>query len=148
MQVMIVEDNPVFLRSLSTMLQQHFPAMNILGVESVEEAETQLAATVPALICLDVRLGNRSGLDLIGKIKALNAATAVMVLTSFHLPEYRTKALENGADYFFTKDVDAHEIVDCISRDFFCQSTVRRAPLAPELTASTGVQSLRRRSSH
>jgi len=149
MQVMIIEDNPVFLRSLSAMLLQHFPFLNIVSASNPEEADALLAVNLPELVFLDVRLGNQSGLDLISKIKTRNAATAVIVLTSFNLPEYRTKALADGADYFFTKDVSACDIVECISRDFFCQSMHQPSP-PPEVSVQElePPQDLRRGSSY
>ncbi len=144
MQVMIIEDNPVFLRSFSSMLQQHLPSIEIIGTDSAQDAIASLRTLVPDLVFIDVRLGKYSGLDLIKQVKTLTGQSVVAVLTSFDLPEYRSMALERGADYFFTKDVPAAEIVECIKQELLCQSLLGPAN-QPERTEQ-GIAHLQRRS--
>lgn len=110
-QVMVVEDNEAFRSSLSHMLLQNFPVMNIVYAGSAEEAYGLLPMVNPQIVITDVRLPGRSGLDLAADIKALAADTVVIVLTSFDLMEYRLKAIENGADHFLTKDTPADDIL-------------------------------------
>jgi DNA-binding NarL/FixJ family response regulator len=53
---------------------------------------------------MDIHLPDINGFNLTRKIKTDYSDTCVVVLTTYDLPEYRTAALESGANHFVDKD--------------------------------------------
>ena len=62
----------------------------------------------PQAVILDVRLPDRSGLEVIVRLKALAPAPAVLVLTNE--VGYRERCLAGGADGFLDKSMDFEAI--------------------------------------
>ena len=85
----------------------------------VREAATgmdalRLAAEVPDLVTLDVRLPDLNGFEVCRRIKGTPATRDVPVLhisASFTTPEAKAEGLESGADGYLTHPVDANELV-------------------------------------
>ncbi|MGN6390685.1 MAG: PAS domain-containing protein [Gemmatimonadales bacterium] len=86
----------------------------------VQEAETGLDALhlaesgLPALITLDIRLPDVSGLEVCRRLKENPATRDIPVLhisASFTSPDNKAEGLEGGADGYLTHPVDAGELV-------------------------------------
>ena len=59
----------------------------------------------PEVILLDVQMGDRNGLDAVRPIKSLTLTTRVLMFTSCFNPEWRARALSEGAsDYLLKTD--------------------------------------------
>jgi DNA-binding NarL/FixJ family response regulator len=57
------------------------------------------------VILLDVQMGDRNGLDAVRPIKSLTPSTRVLMFTSCFNPEWRARALSEGAsDYLLKTD--------------------------------------------
>lgn len=102
---LIVEDNATFRRSLRDMLCARFPAMSIEEAGDGTEALQKVHTLTPDLVFMDIKLPGLNGLEVTRKIRADHRTVAVIVLTSYDLPEYRDAAYRSGANYFLTKGV-------------------------------------------
>ncbi|HOV85323.1 MAG TPA: response regulator transcription factor [Syntrophobacteraceae bacterium] len=112
---LIVEDNPIFRSSLRDILLSHFPRMQVLEAENGSEALEKLRKDIPDVVFMDVRLPGQNGLELTRKIKAAYGDVAVIILTSYDLPEYREAAFQCGADHFCVKgSTTGEEIVGIV----------------------------------
>jgi len=100
---LIVEDNPTFRKSLAEMLQDRFRGMRVLEAADGVEAAAVIAAALPDLILMDVRLPGEGGLDLTRRIKQEHPELTVIILTNYDLEEYRDAARRYGADFFMPK---------------------------------------------
>jgi DNA-binding NarL/FixJ family response regulator len=115
-RTLIVEDNTSFRRILKDILLRRFPEMPVEEAADGIEALQKVAASVPDLIFMDIRLPGENGLELTRKIKKENPAVTVIILTSYDLPEYREAAQRYGADHFLTKGSSTEdEIVALVS---------------------------------
>lgn len=103
-RTLLVEDSPGFRATLHDLIQEHFPAMEIMEAGSGEEALTVSASYRPDLVLMDIKLPGENGLVLARKLKEADAAVKVFILTSHDLPEYRDAALANGASGFLCKE--------------------------------------------
>ena len=103
-RALLVEDSLGFRATLHALIQEHFPAIEILEAGSGEEALTVTASYRPDLVLLDIKLPGENGLSLTRKLKASDEAIKVFILTSYDLPEYREAALANGASGFLCKE--------------------------------------------
>ncbi len=108
-KVLIVEDSMIFRTLLKETLQSRFPSMEIFEAADGEEAKRQLAAHLPDLVFMDIKLPGENGLDLTAKIKAEYPRVNVVILTSYDTPEYREAAVKARADHFLAKGSSSRE---------------------------------------
>ena len=101
--VLLVEDNTGFRRTLADALLSHFTTMHIEEVDNGEDAEIKVEALQPDMIFMDINLPGENGLKATRKIKTRNEQPLIVILTSYDIPEYRQQAFRNGADYFISK---------------------------------------------
>ncbi len=102
-RTLIIEDSYLYRRLLKETLQVRFPKMEILEAKDGEEALTSIALNPPHLIFMDIKLPGESGLELTQKIKDQYPEIAIIILTSYDLPEYREAASKYGANHFLPK---------------------------------------------
>ena len=101
---LLVEDSPGFRTTLHTLLQEHFPAINVVEAATGEEAMAVTALYRPDLVLMDIKLPGENGLTVTRKMKDADSAVNVVILTSYDLPEYREVAFANGASEFLCKE--------------------------------------------
>ena len=110
-KTMLVEDNSSFRQTIKNNLKDQFPSMDIIEAGDGIEAFQKIDSHHPNLIFMDIQLPGENGLELTRRIKADHPEAIVIILTSHHLPEYREAAIQNKANYFFSKDsIKAGEI--------------------------------------
>ena len=101
---MLVEDQASFREVVRDDLLSRFSAIKVNEASNGEEAFKELASTPADLIFMDISLPGQSGIMLTKEIKAANANTAVVMLSSFNVDAYHKAALESGANGFIGKD--------------------------------------------
>ena len=111
MKVLIADDSPVVRERLADLLRQ------ISGVEVIGQAEDGTRALDlmrqlrPDVAILDLRMPGRSGIDLLGAVRAGREVPRIIVLTNYWTPENRDKCLALGADHFFDKSNDVDKVI-------------------------------------
>ena len=81
------------------------------GAEALQKMEAQR----PALVLLDVRLPDMSGIDVCREIKLRWPATMVLQTSAtFMSPGDRVRGLEGGADSYLIQPIDASELVAAV----------------------------------
>jgi DNA-binding NarL/FixJ family response regulator len=110
-RVAVVDDHPVFRDGTAALLARE-PDIEVVGLGgSLADARAILAADHPAeVLILDVRLGEDSGLTLLGDA----SRTAVIVFSAFDYPQYHHVALRAGAAGFVPKSVETRELVAAV----------------------------------
>lgn len=111
MSVLVVDDNPLNVELLSTLLRQ-------LGLTRVSTeldsrcVADQLPTVEPDLVLLDLHMPHVDGHDVLAQIRAYAAGTylPVLVLTADTTRESRERALAGGARDFLTKPFDLVEV--------------------------------------
>lgn len=103
-RVLIVEDNPFFLRFVKEALQSRFPSMDVFESVCGEEAMQKIKTLKPKAIFTDLRLPGENGLELTKRIKSQYPNIIVVIITNYDLPEYREAAYRCKADHFLSKD--------------------------------------------
>ena len=110
-KILIVEDSTIFRTLLKETLQSRFPSVEILEAADGRDAMQKLAAHLPDVIFMDVKLPGESGLDLTAKIKAKHPNVIIIILTSYDTPEYREAAGKAQANYFLAKGSSSKESI-------------------------------------
>ena len=80
------------------------------GVEAVEAAESLR----PDVMCMDIRMPNRDGIEATRRIVNGSAGTRVLILTTFDVDRYVYDALVAGAGGFLLKDAPPELLVDAV----------------------------------
>ena len=126
-KVFVADDSMVLRERLLDMLRE------IHGVEVLGCAEDGLHAIEcirrlkPDVVVLDIQMPSGTGLDVLKNIKRTGAVhrPTFIVFTNFPYPQYRKRALECGAEFFFDKTTEFEKL-----RDLFGQLT---GALEPQL---------------
>jgi two-component system response regulator DevR len=113
-RVLIVDDHPVVRMGLRIITEVD-PAIIVAG-EAASAAEAILAARRlrPAVVLLDVRLPDRSGLEVCRELKTDPGAPKVLFLTSFADNPLVLAAMQAGGDGYLLKDNEPRDIVTAI----------------------------------
>lgn len=98
-QTLLADDNEFLRGVLRDILVRHFPFMLVAEAEDGDHALALDAELHPQLIFMDIKLPDRSGLDLTRQFKSSNPGVLVYLVTQYDIPEYRTAARECGADH-------------------------------------------------
>lgn len=99
--IAVVDDDEAMREALSDLLE-----VAGLRCRVFDRAEAFLAAYAPGAfdgLITDVRMPGIGGLDLLRRLKALESAMPVILVTSHADPMIRSRALDAGAQAFLTK---------------------------------------------
>jgi len=114
LKTLIVEDNSTFRQSLRDLLSTRFSSMDVEEAADGEEALKRIAALVPDIIFMDIKLPGENGFQITKKVKAKYPEIIVIMLTYYDLPEHREAALQCGANHFLSKGTSIQEVVELV----------------------------------
>lgn len=106
MRVIVVDDDAIVVRSLSTILGAE-PDIEVAGTGTIgEEAVSLFSACEPDVVLMDIQMPGGDGLSAAEKILAADPAARVVFLTTFSDDDYIVRALRLGArGYLIKQDV-------------------------------------------
>ena len=113
--VMIVDDNDMMRSILRGILRgDEFEVLCEArnGVQAVEIAERMK----PDIVCMDVMMPVKDGLEALLEIKAARPETEVVMITSNADPATVQDAIQNGASGFIVKPFNAAKVLDTLAR--------------------------------
>lgn len=114
MKLLIVDDS-VFIRETLVKLLKPVRFLETIYLASdVKEGIELVTKLRPDAVILDIRMPKGLGFDVLDAAKALNPAPLVIMLTNFTIEQYRKKAFEKGADYFFDKSAEFEKVIEII----------------------------------
>jgi DNA-binding NarL/FixJ family response regulator len=105
-KIVVIEDNPVFM-GLFTAFLEHAQPREFAIAGTARTGEDGLAAVTrlqPAAVIVDLKLPGISGLDVIGRLRRMDATVAIVALTDADPGAFRAPALAAGADAFVPKE--------------------------------------------
>jgi len=130
-RILLVEDNPVFVRGLSGLLDYE-EDMSVCGIAgSASEALGLIAGENPGLVIVDISLGVDNGIDLIRRISAERPRLPVIVLSMHDEYLFAKRAIRAGARGYLSKQEAPEVIVRAIRHvlaggEFVSDSVARR----------------------
>ncbi|MEJ2366352.1 MAG: response regulator transcription factor, partial [Deltaproteobacteria bacterium] len=78
------------------------------------EAVAAIRQVVPDAVILDIRLPQKSGIEVLRDIKKDKPSPVVIILTNYPYPQYRKECTEAGADYFLNKSTEFNKIAEVL----------------------------------
>jgi DNA-binding NarL/FixJ family response regulator len=101
--VLLVDDNPAFLRIATRFLQEHNDIVVIGAADGGEEALALAQDLQPDVVLIDLAMPGLSGLATIPLLRAMLPEVGIIALTVLDIKSYRQAALEAGANGFVPK---------------------------------------------
>jgi two-component system response regulator RegA len=108
-RLLIVDDDEVFRERLARALRAR--GYTVQTAASVADALARLETEMPDALVVDLRMPGESGMALIPHVKAMEAATRILVLTGYGSIATAVEAMRLGAMGYLTKPADAEEIL-------------------------------------
>jgi two-component system, response regulator RegA len=112
--LLVVEDDEVLRTRLVRAFEQR--GLDVRSAATVGEAERLIADEAPELALVDLRVGDRHGLDLIPVLREADPATRIVVLTGYGSVATALEAVRRGAVHYLTKPAHADEILAAFDR--------------------------------
>lgn len=110
-RVLLVDDQPLLRMGFQLVLEAQ-PDMTVVGESGEGAGAVELvAALVPDVVLMDVRMPGMDGIEATEQITRDHAASRVLILTTFDLDEYAFAALHAGAAGFLLKNVQPAELI-------------------------------------
>jgi DNA-binding NtrC family response regulator len=115
-KVLVVEDNPIILDSIATLMQDNgyeaFKAKNALeAIDAFNNAD-------PGVVIMDFNLPDDDGDRIINRIKEKNPAVQVIVITGYGDYDVLVRSMQSGAGDYINKPVDDAELLESVEKSF------------------------------
>ena len=120
-RVLVVEDDPAARFAIGTALRTRGHIVD----EAVTFADAlRLFANRPDVVLTDLRLPDGDAVAMLPRLRALDAAVPVYVMTGYGTIDVAVRAVKEGAEEFFTKPVELESLFRCVEG-----AIARRKPL-------------------
>ncbi|MBD8022406.1 response regulator [Microbacterium gallinarum] len=130
--VFLVDDHEIVRRGIADLIATQDDLQVVGEAGTVRQAFGRIAATMPDVAVLDVRLPDGSGVDLCREIRSRLPSVACLILTAYDDDSAVSAAVLAGAAGYILKDVGGPRLVDVIrsvaaGRKLVDDAVVRRA---------------------
>ena len=103
-KVLVVDDEKEICLMLKDFLSDE--GYDVSYACSAEEAMTQIRASRPALVLLDVKMPGKNGIEFLKEIKAFDPKVVVVMITALKDIDTFKQCREAGASDYITKPID------------------------------------------
>ena len=113
--IVIVDDNDMMRSILRSMLRGD--VFEVIGEARNGVLAVEMAGRLkPDIVCLDVIMPEKNGLDALCEIKLARPETEVVMITSNADPETVQESIQNGASGFIIKPFNAARVLDTLEK--------------------------------
>lgn len=106
MRVVLVDDSVIVRKRLARMFLE-IPSLTIVGeADNSYEAINIIEAEKPDVVILDISMPGENGIEVLKKIRIINRAVVVIMLTNYPSKQYKVECYKAGVDYFFNKSTE------------------------------------------
>ena len=116
MKVLLVDDHPLILTALQTVIQRIGADTQVVGVGSAAAARTAMHEDPDVdLVLLDLALGDADGFDLLAELRAAYPAVPVVVISASERASDVIRAIDMGAMGFVPKSSSHAELNEALA---------------------------------
>lgn len=137
LRVLLIDDHEMVREGLAVMLEGWCEVVGSVGTAA--DGVVAAAREQPDIVLLDVRLPDRSGLEIIGELRRVAPAASTVLVTTFENAEWARLALEAGARGYLVKDADRLDVrrsLESVARGGVALDPRIAAELLPDRVAS------------
>jgi DNA-binding NarL/FixJ family response regulator len=113
-RVFLVDDHPMMREGMGRLIDSEPGLMCCGGAQSAEEAISEIPRCHPDLVITDITLPQRSGLDLIKDLAAMQPDLPVFVYSMHDETYYAERALRAGARGYLMKEAGSEKMLEAI----------------------------------
>ena len=114
-RVLIVDDEPDIVESISAVLEATVPGVETLSAGDGQDALDIIASTPVDLILSDYKMPNMDGIEFLTRAKELQPDTPRLLITAFPDPKLAARAVrEAGVGLFVAKPFDVAYIAEVL----------------------------------
>jgi DNA-binding NarL/FixJ family response regulator len=113
-KIYILDDHPIVIEGLRKVIDQQEDMEVVGSSEDAPAAIQQIPKLKPDIILLDITLKDRSGVDMIKKLKSISAASHILVYSMHEENVYAERCLRAGAMGYLMKGESAPRILQGI----------------------------------
>jgi len=118
-KILLVEDNLDYRSALNNALLKRYADLETSETSDVRDTLVVVDSYLPDLVIMDINLKcDVNGLDLTKTITSIYPEIVVVILSQHDIPEYRSAAKLNGADFFLSKSSSLESIFDYVDSIF------------------------------
>ena len=112
--ILIVDDEILTLTNLKKVLEKDLYEVHL--ADTGEKALELFAALRPSIILLDLMLPGISGIEVLRKVKEMDAETIVIMMTAYEIVEKAVEAMKLGAYDYLLKPFKINELKNVVRR--------------------------------
>ncbi|KQU27146.1 regulator [Bacillus sp. Leaf13] len=105
--VLVIDDEPAICTALSFALEDDYQVVTTTDPDEGLRHIEQLSVDI---VLLDLRIGSKSGLDILQKIKHRSPNVTVIMMTAYSSIDTSIEAIKNGAYYYIEKPINIEEL--------------------------------------
>jgi len=145
-QILLVDDNPVFLQIAEDFLkEQGENRFRTVGkARTAREAVALAGRLQPDLVLLDISLPDRSGLTILRELHEAAPSARVVILTMYNEDHYRAAAEAGGAAAFITKAEMNESLMPALRRALAAEAPSSEAPKPAGIPAASSPQPMKK----
>ncbi len=132
-KIYIIDDDELILTMLSRVLKGN--GYEVRTASSADGVVSKIKSWSPAVVLLDIRIADKSGIDVLQDIVKQELPTQVVMLTADDTAETAVKAMKLGAADYLTKPFNVDEV------KIVLQNIIEKGQLKQEVTYLRKVQS-------
>ena len=114
MKILIIDDQPAILESLSMFFSENGYIVNTaeFGKEGLKMVESEQ----PDIVILDIKLPDANGIDVLKEIKSKYDHIVVIIITAFSVMDTAIEAMKYGAFDYVHKPINIKELDICVQK--------------------------------
>lgn len=115
-RIFLVDDHPMLRDGLRRLIEQ-VPDCTVSGeAASASEAMEQIEKNIPDLVVMDISLPDKTGLDMIKDLHALDPKLKILVFSMHDEMVYAERTLKAGSKGYLMKGADSGLLVNAVKR--------------------------------
>ncbi len=115
-RIFLLDDHEVVRRGIADLINAEADLEVVGEAATARQAVARIAATVPDVAVLDVRLPDGNGIDVCRAIRSKNPTVRCLIFTAFDDDEASYAAVLAGASGYVLKDIRGQRLIESIRR--------------------------------
>ncbi|OHB77835.1 MAG: Fis family transcriptional regulator [Planctomycetes bacterium RBG_16_64_10] len=115
-KLLVIDDQPGIHFSIGRVFCDD--GVQVLGAETAADGLRMAAEESPDVVLLDIRLGDRSGLDVFHELRRIDPRCLIVFITGYGTTDTAIEAMKLGAFDYLVKPLDADQLRQVVNQAF------------------------------